>query len=398
MNNPKIRFAKFNAKIKIHQIKNLYETYSGLSGLDSKNFISGEDKYITYNSIFGSNIIDERMLKSVNLMGKNQNIVLKNDILITATSETPREIGVNAIYLGHKIIYLNSFSFGMRALVEIDNLYVNYLLKSNIYRKKIIGFGQGSTRYNFSKNGFKEMLIYIPEDIKEQNKIAQFFTLLDKQIQLIDRKIELYELRKKYYLNNMICSLSTPLPKITSLHHLSHYKEFSLLHNALARTEKIGYKEIQEASLGINGMYLKKQIRNVKKTHTCRVSQPLDMVIGLGSKKIDICINKFNFNVGISVAYASYELKNINPQYFNLCLEKNVINLSSLYMVISARQGKSVDKDGLFQQVFNINSNPEEQTKIVYFFNLLDKSIKSAKLHQEELIKKKTYYLNNMFV
>ena len=71
------------------------------------------------------------------------------------------------------------------------------------YRIKIIGFGQGLTRYNMSKNGFKEMMISIPKSIEEQTKIANFFSSLDKTIENTKNKKDQLTKRKTYYLNNM---------------------------------------------------------------------------------------------------------------------------------------------------------------------------------------------------
>ena len=198
-----IRINGYDEKNENYKIKDMYEIYSGLSGLDSKNFIGGKDQYISYSSVFNNIIIEEKELKNVNLMGKKQNIVIKNDILVTATSETPKEIGFNSIYLGEQNVYLNSFCFGMRSIINVNNIYINYLLKSKKYRIKIIGFGQGSTRYNMSKNGFKEMMISIPKSIEEQTKIANFFSLLDKNIENTKNKKDQLTKRKTYYLNNM---------------------------------------------------------------------------------------------------------------------------------------------------------------------------------------------------
>ena len=49
--------------------------------------------------------------------------------------------------------------------------------------------------------------------LEEQTKIANFLTLLDKQIQLIEGELELYGLRKKYYINKIYCDEYSNLRK-----------------------------------------------------------------------------------------------------------------------------------------------------------------------------------------
>ncbi|MDK2819209.1 MAG: hypothetical protein KFW07_00020, partial [Mycoplasmataceae bacterium] len=61
------------------------------------------------------------------------------------------------------------------------------------------------------------------------------------------------------------------------------------------------------------------------------------------------------------------------------------------------QEGKSVNKDGLFKQVFTIHSL-DEQTKIANLFSSLDESIRNLKKQKDQLTKRKTHYLNNMFI
>ena len=89
-------------------------SYSGLSGKSGNDFGSGYP-FIPYTNIFTNNIIDEGQLDYVQVReDESQNSVCFGDLLMTLSSETPEEVGIGAVYLGHESpLYLNSFAFGI---------------------------------------------------------------------------------------------------------------------------------------------------------------------------------------------------------------------------------------------------------------------------------------------
>lgn len=107
----------------------MYSNYSGLSGLDKNNFKTGQESFIPYKKIFEKNYIFYSDCENFNLKNKIQNPVEKWDILITATSETVNEVGISAVYVDNKRIYLNSFCFGLKKINNlINSIYFNFLL------------------------------------------------------------------------------------------------------------------------------------------------------------------------------------------------------------------------------------------------------------------------------
>ena len=114
----------------------------------------------------------------------NQRKVQFGDVFFTTSSETPEEVGMSSVWLGNTDnTYLNSFCFGYRPSLKIDNYYLAYMLRSDEVRKKIILLAQGISRYNISKNKVMEIAVPLP-NIAEQQRVGSYFQQLDSLITL----------------------------------------------------------------------------------------------------------------------------------------------------------------------------------------------------------------------
>ena len=182
------------------------QTYTGLSGKTKDDFGFGNGKYITYVNIFKNTKVDINMFDLVDIKkDEKQNKVLKGDILFTASSETPNEVGMASVCDNNiENLYLNSFCFGFRlnSKKDIDYIFIGYLLRSPSLRKKISILAQGSTRYNLSKSEFMKIKIQIP-CLEEQRKIVNFLSNIDNIIEKENKKLEELKQWKKGLLQQM---------------------------------------------------------------------------------------------------------------------------------------------------------------------------------------------------
>ncbi|HEM5292495.1 TPA: restriction endonuclease subunit S [Streptococcus suis] len=162
-------------------------TYTGLSGKTKDDFGHGEGRFVTYLNVFSNPIGSPDLVEAVEIDNR-QNTVLFGDVLFTTSSETPEEVGMSSVWLENvENMYLNSFCFGFRPVKKVDSYYLAYLLRSSGMRKKISFLAQGISRYNISKTKMLELEISIPNE-KEQQAIGTFFSTLDRQITLHQRK------------------------------------------------------------------------------------------------------------------------------------------------------------------------------------------------------------------
>lgn len=158
--------------------------YGGLTGKSAEDFGRGKP-FISYLNVYQNQIITDCKFDYVEIGDdENQNKVRKGDLLFTLSSETPEEVGYSTVYMGEvKELYLNSFCFGIH-ISESEMVYppyMGYLTSTSYFRRKIIPYAQGSTRFNLHKPSLMSMRFSLPT---KENQIKIFKTL-----QLIVEKI-----------------------------------------------------------------------------------------------------------------------------------------------------------------------------------------------------------------
>ena len=184
------------------KLKEIGDTFTGLSGKNKDDFGHGDAWYITYMNVFSNPISNFNDKEKIEIDFK-QNEVKYGDIFFTTSSETPNEVGMSSVWLGDDAnIYLNSFCFGFRPKVELDPYFIAYLLRSKKVRLKISKLAQGISRYNISKTKMMEIEINIP-DIKTQNEVGRILKELHKKKQITEKQIEKAKIIKKAFLQKL---------------------------------------------------------------------------------------------------------------------------------------------------------------------------------------------------
>ena len=184
------------------ELNKMGKTYTGLTGKSKEDFGHGSARFITYMNVFSNPIINLKMTEPIEPDAK-QNQVLSGDVFFTTSSETPEEVGMSSVLLEDTgVMYLNSFCFGYRPSISLDNFYLAYVLRSPGIRKQIIPLAQGISRYNISKSKLVNIKVSLPKPA-EQNKIGHFFKRLDTLITLHQRKLEKMQIIKKSLLEKM---------------------------------------------------------------------------------------------------------------------------------------------------------------------------------------------------
>ena len=199
---PKRRFSDFKEDWNWSTLKEIGNTFTGLSGKTKEDFGHGEAKFITYMNVYSNPISDLNGLENIEI-DKKQFEVKYGDVLFTTSSETPEEVGMSSVWLGNEEdVYLNSFCFGFRPSVDIDKYYLAFMLRSVSIRKKFQLLAQGISRYNISKNKVMEMSIPLP-CIDEQKKIGLLFKNIEQTIHSQKETVEKLINLKNAYLNEM---------------------------------------------------------------------------------------------------------------------------------------------------------------------------------------------------
>lgn len=221
---PRLRFPEFknDGEWEVKRLGKIGETINGLSGKSASDFGTGK-LYITYMQIFKNSVIDFKECGRVRIFeNEKQNKIKKGDILFTASSETPDEVGFASVIIEEpkEDIYLNSFCFALRPFEEkiLNEGFSRYLFQSSYYRKNVSKISQGSTRFNLSKKAFLDLKIPVPS-LPEQQKIAACLSSLDELIAAERQKLEVLKDHKKGLLQNLLPQAGETVPKF-------RFKEF----------------------------------------------------------------------------------------------------------------------------------------------------------------------------
>ena len=168
----------------------LYDIKNGIN--KSKEYFGKGNKILNYMDVNKSVKNDENSIKGLIQISDEEYErynVQNNDLFFTRTSETSEEIGLTSAYIGNseKCIF-SGFILRARPIKEfINSLYFAYYLRSPKMRNEIIKLSSITTRALISGKNLSTLNVKIP-DINEQEKVANFLSLVDKKIELMERK------------------------------------------------------------------------------------------------------------------------------------------------------------------------------------------------------------------
>lgn len=167
----------------------------------------------------------------------------------------------------------------------------------------------------------------------------------------------------------------------------------NLLEEYCERNDNQKYKAVAVGKYGIRkreDIYSKDLSKDISKN---KIIKKDTLTIGMGSTQIDIGILTEDDIFCVSPAYTTYKIKKCNSKFLEYYLEYLNPKLSDLFMIVSARQGKNVDKDGMLRHEVMIPPI-EEQEKIVKILKNIDSIINKY----EKLLEEKNQFIKSQFV
>ena len=210
MNVPKLRFKEFNDEWQPINLADIFQYFStnslsreqlSESGI-LKNLHYG-DIHRKYNSIVNENKEITSYVKDLNYVNKYE-LLKNNDLIFADASEDYKGIG-KAV----EVVNVNNNTVsGLHTILVRDNsnvfapMFKGYYFNSPTVHNQIRVLANGFKVYGISKEAINKLNIKIPS-IKEQFKIANTLYLLDKKIELQNKKIEDLKLFKLYLQNKL---------------------------------------------------------------------------------------------------------------------------------------------------------------------------------------------------
>lgn len=163
---------------------------------------------VNYMNVYRHENINNETKKYLQVVSAKENQIIssnlkKGDILFTPSSETPEDIGHSVVIFEDldKCVY-SYHLMRFRPKIEIDILYSHYFCNNTKVLSQLSRLATGSTRFTISVKSFSLILIDLP-CLKEQTKIANFLSAIDKKIELVSVQIEETQEYKKGLLQQM---------------------------------------------------------------------------------------------------------------------------------------------------------------------------------------------------
>ncbi|HDB3374173.1 TPA: restriction endonuclease subunit S [Staphylococcus aureus] len=403
-NVPELRFPGFEGEWEEKKVGELLEFKNGLN--KGKEYFGSGSSIVNFKDVFNN-----RSLNTNNLTGKvNVNSkelknysVEKGDVFFTRTSEVIGEIGYPSVILNDpENTVFSGFILRGRPKSGIDlinNNFKRYVFFTNSFRKEMITKSSMTTRALTSGSAINKMKVIYPVSAKEQRKIGDFFSKLDRQIELEEQKLELLQQQKKGYMQKIFSQeLRFKDENSEDYPHWENSKIEKYLKERNERSDKG-----QMLSVTINSGIIKFSELD-RKDNSSKDKSNYKVV-----RKNDIAYNSMRMWQGAS-GRSNYN-GIVSPAYTVLYPTQNTSSLFIGYKFKTHRmihkfkinsQGLTSDTWNLkYKQLKNINIDIpvlEEQEKIGDFFKKMDILISKQKIKIEILEKEKQSFLQKMFL
>jgi type I restriction enzyme S subunit len=210
-----------------------------------------------------------------------------------------------------------------------------YILESKTsYFRNELAPGVGQPNLNTELLG--DVAIPIPP-AGEQEGIVRVLSTWDTAIQTTEQLIEAEEKRLSWLIRRIYSGNS-------------HWKQ-SCLGDFLAPTRRLhGDGEYQIASVGKRGIRPRSEIysKTLSNSYSGNILvEPNWLCFGLSSDAIAYGVNQTDEVYSVSPAYRTYRINGASPGFIDGYLRAFNAALSQRFLIVSARQGKAIDFDGL---------------------------------------------------
>lgn len=211
-NVPELRFPEFKSGWKKDKLGTLIENNTILNQSDGNHgslyprnseFINSGIPYISASNI-KNNEIDFSNVKYLEMERAKQfkKGVAQNEDVLLAHNAT---VGPTALLKTDYPFVILSTTLTLYRLNKdkVNNYYFLYSLQSKNIQNQLTKLMKQTTRNQVPILLQRTMILTYPRDLEEQEKIGNFFSKLDRQIELEERKLELLEQQKKGYMQKI---------------------------------------------------------------------------------------------------------------------------------------------------------------------------------------------------
>ena len=201
---PKLRFSGFDDEWKSYKLGEIGLFKNGVnkskedfgSGYPFINLEDIFDKDYLLNKEYGLVKVSKKELKEYNLN--------KGDVLFVRSSVKPSGVGLTTVINENLInTVFSGFIIRFRENKQILDLnFKRYCFNITSFRNSLMSKSTTSANTNINQQSLSKLTINAP-CIDEQKKIASFLEIIDKKIELLNKKSEYYIKFKKYLMQQI---------------------------------------------------------------------------------------------------------------------------------------------------------------------------------------------------
>lgn len=396
MNVPKLRFKEFTDEWSFTSFNEIFSILNGYA-FSSKDFISSQEIILTKIANVDFNCMSKDNLSFLpkEYLNKYSKFILnRNDIIIALT----RPILNNNLKIAIVDDFFDKSLLNQRVgkiISKHNSLFVYYMLQTKKCINSINISIAGTDPPNLSPEKITYIKKYLPQS-KEQNKIANFLTTVDKKITNLENTITSLENQKKGLLQQIFSQKlrfkdkngnNYPNWEKKKLEDISNITMGQSPDSDFVNTEKIGTPFLQGNAEFTN----KYPIEKYWCTKPQKIANPTDILLSVRAPVGAINIANKKFCIGRGLSAISF---NCNKLFGKYNLEFN------LFQLIKKSQGStfsSINKKDISEIILFIPCL-EEQTKIADFLSAFDRKLENQKAQLEHWKQIKKGLLQQMFV
>lgn len=186
---PKLRFKEFSGDWEEKKLKNIVEINPRTEELPNE-FI-----YIDLESVENGILKEKKIIQKENAPSRAKRNVKLNDILY----QTVRPYQQNNLffYFDDEFEYIASTGYAQLRSIKNNPKYIYQLLHTKKFLDKVLENCTGTSYPAINSNDLGNINILYTLNIKEQQKIADFLSNIDKKISITEEKLDLFKKYKK---------------------------------------------------------------------------------------------------------------------------------------------------------------------------------------------------------
>ena len=175
---------------------------TGISRNDSN---SGNLAAVRYGELYTKhqNYVNSYFSHISKEVASNAQRIYRGDILFAASGETKEDIGKCSAIIYETVAYAGGDILIFRPTTQLDPVFMGTLLNMADARKQRAAQGQGDAVVHIHADALSSISIIIP-NIEEQKAIAEILIGMDKEIELLKRKLEKYRQVKQGMMQQLL--------------------------------------------------------------------------------------------------------------------------------------------------------------------------------------------------